>query len=238
VRLEIPELFREVIEETAIQARGSEFVDQSSGVSVRLTITLLENLASNLERRGLATGDTRVYARLVDLRTALSAVTGKIELVYEGEQEGAETVARHVLGKAVRRVFLDRFPEVHTRGRRRLPRDPLEDPDEERPRAEAPPTSPAVYQAIVQWFSSGNTLDLSDDTPFDEHLASLKAVTGLEECVRTHVNVSTAGELAGVMELVLDRLHQCSLLSKQDADTGVGYRDMIGAMFQQMEGIE
>ena len=94
-----------------------------------------------------------------------------------------------------------------------------------------------VYQPIVQWFS-GNTLDLGDDTPFDAHLAALRSVTGLEECARTHVDVGTAGELAFVMELVLDGLHQCSMLAKEDGETGVGYRDMIGAMFRQMEGIE
>jgi magnesium chelatase subunit I len=236
----LPPLFREIVEETAVQARESEFVDQASGVSVRLTITLLENLVSNLERRGLVTGDKKVYPRIVDLRTALSAVTGKIELVYEGEQEGAETVARHVLGKAVREVFQREFPEVHAKGKRR-PMRSLEDleemENEPRPRT-GPSASSAAYQSIVQWFSGGNTLDLGDDTPFDEHLAALRSVSGLEECARTHHPTETAGELAGVMELILDGLHQCSMLAKEDDDHGVGYRDMIGAMFRQMEGID
>jgi magnesium chelatase subunit I len=243
VELVVPELVRRIIEEAAGQARESEFVDQNSGVSVRLTITFLENLLSNMERRGLALGEKKVYPRLVDLRSALTAVTGKIELVYEGEQEGPETVARHILGKAVREVFLDRFPAVHPKGRRRQ----LLDDDEEMPmpgaeRIPAPPPRPGppdakVYQPIVQWFSQ-RTLDLGDDTPFDDHLAALRSVAGLEECARTHVEVSAAGELAFVMELVLDGLHQCSMLAKEDGETGVGYRDMIGAMFRQMEGIE
>jgi magnesium chelatase subunit I len=228
----IPDVFREIIEETAIQARASEFVDQSSGVSVRLTITFLENLVSNVERRGLALGETRVWPRLVDLRSALSAVTGKVELVYEGEQEGAETVARHILGKAVRQVFLRRFPGVHPEGRRRR-RDPDAEPTPKPPRDES-------YAPIVQWFSSGRTLDLADDTPLDEHLAALRRVNGLEDCVARFVEPGPAsdGELAGWMELVLDGLHQCSLLAKEDADHGVGYRDMIGAMFQQMDELE
>ncbi len=240
VTVVLPPLFREIVEETAIQARDSEFVDQASGVSVRLTITLLENLVSNLERRGLVTGDRKVYPRIVDLRTALSAVTGKIELVYEGEQEGAETVARHVLGKAVREVFLRNFPEVHAKGKRR-PMRSLEDFEEEQDAPPVPRTGPqassATYQPIVQWFS-GNVLDLSDETSAEEHLAALRTVSGLEECARTHYETQTAGELAGVMELILDGLHQCSMLAKEDEDHGVGYRDMIGAMFRQMEGIE
>jgi magnesium chelatase subunit I len=242
VELVIPELARHIIEEAAGQARESEFVDQNSGVSVRLTITFLENLLSNMERRGLALGEKKVHPRLVDLRTALTAVTGKIELVYEGEQEGPETVARHILGKAVREVFLDNFPAVHPKGRRRHLLDEDDDTPPGAERAPAPPPRPGqpdakIYQPIVQWFSS-RTLDLGDDTPFDDHLAALRSVTGLEECTRTHVDVSTAGELAFAMELVLDGLHQCSMLAKEDGETGVGYRDMIGAMFRQMEGIE
>lgn len=237
VELVIPDLARRIVEEAAAQARESEFVDQNSGVSVRLTITFLENLLSNMERRGLATGDAKVYPRIVDLRTALTAVTGKLELVYEGEQEGPETVARHILGKAVRTVFLEHFPPVHPEGRRRTVFEEDEERDP-RPAAQEPATPGAkVYRPIVQWFS-GNTLDVSDGTPSDEHLAVLRGVTGLEECVRAHSAVGTAGELAFVMELVLDGLHQCSMLAKEDADVTVGYRDMIGAMFRQMEGIE
>ncbi|NNE44540.1 MAG: magnesium chelatase [Gemmatimonadetes bacterium] len=243
VELVVPELARHIIEAAAAHARDSEFVDQNSGVSVRLTITFLENLLSNMERRALTTGDPKVYPRLVDLRTALTAVTGKVELVYEGEQEGAETVARHILGKAVREVFLQSFPEVHPKGRRRAFLEEHDEPGgpDAAPRpgsAGAPRSAPAAYAAITQWFGGGNQLDLSDETAFDDHLAALRSVPGLEECVRTHMEVRTAGELALVMELVLDGLHQCSLLAKEDGDTGVGYRDMIGAMFRQIEGIE
>ena len=232
VEIVIPSLFRVMIEETAVQARTSEFVDQSSGVSVRLTITFLENLVSNLERRALATGETRVWPRIVDLRTALSAVTGKVELVHEGEEQGAETVARHLLGKAVREVFLRNFPPVHAKSKRRRS-------FEEEADAPSPAATPAarVYEPIVQWFSGGRTLDLSDDTPFDEHLAALRAVDGLEELAKS-ISPPDPGELAGAMELIVDGLHQCSMLAKEDADNHVGYRDMIGAMFRQMEEIE
>jgi magnesium chelatase subunit I len=224
----VPDLFREVIEETAVQARQSEFVDQNSGVSVRLTITFLENLISNMERRALAQGEKKVYPRVVDLRTALTAVTGKVELVHEGEQEGAETVARHILGRAVREVFLRHFPEAHPKTRRRGG----DDPDR------APSKEAKVYAPIIQWFTQGNTLELSDDTSFEEHWESLQQVSGLKELVTSHLHLKGQGEIAGAMELVLDGLHQCSVLAKEEADGGVGYRDMIGAMFQQMEEID
>jgi len=237
IEVVIPELFREIIEEAAVQARSSDLVDQNSGVSVRLTITLLENLISNMERRGLTTGDKKVYPRLVDLRTALTAMTGKIELVYEGEQEGPETVARHILGRAVRDVFLDKFPQVHSPSRRRRRTGFEEEEDDVAPIPATPPAATA-YAPVVQWFAGGRRLDISDETPFDEHLAGLREVDGLEELARTHLAPATAGELAAAMELVLDGLHQCSMLAKEDEDSGVGYRDMIGAMFRQMEGIE
>jgi magnesium chelatase subunit I len=233
IEVVVPPLFRDIIEETAVQARGSEFVDQSSGVSVRLTITLLENLVSNLERRGLAGGEKRVWPRIVDLRTALSAVTGKVELVHEGEEQGAEAVARHVLGKAVREVFQRRFPPVHAKSKRKRGFDP-EAGEPERPEAGSPTR---VYEPIIHWFSAGRTLELSDQTGFAEHLGALRSVDGLEECAR-RAGPDDDGELAGLMELVLDGLHQCSMLAKQDADSRVGYRDMIGAMFRQMEEIE
>jgi magnesium chelatase subunit I len=225
----VPHLFREVIEETAVKARESEYVDQNSGVSVRLTITFLENLISNMERRGLASGEAKVFPRIVDLRTALTAVTGKVELVHEGEQEGAETVARHILGKAVREVFLRHFPDAHPKTKRRGAEDPDRAPAAKEAKAYAP---------IIQWFSQGNTLEISDDTPFEEHWKSLHQVPGLHDLVKSHLPLKARGEIAGAMEFVLDGLHQCSVLAKEEGDGGVGYRDMIGAMFQQMEGID
>src|SRR5262249_832485 len=99
VKVKVPSFLRELIEEVAIQARRSEYVDQNSGVSARLPIALLENVISNAERRGLVTGERAVMARVCDLGHAVTAVSGKVELVLEGEQEGAMNVARHLLGK-------------------------------------------------------------------------------------------------------------------------------------------
>ena len=93
IEIHVPAFLREAIEEVAFQARKSEFVDQGSGVSVRLTIALLENVVSNAERRAITQGRSREVARVSDLFAALSAVTGKIELVFEGEREGPSSVA-------------------------------------------------------------------------------------------------------------------------------------------------
>jgi len=105
VEVVMPRYFHELIEEIAIQARQSEYVDQSSGVSARMTIALLENLTSNAERRGLKLGEAKVYPRLADLQGSVSAISGKIELVFEGEQEGPLNVARHLIGRGVKSLF-------------------------------------------------------------------------------------------------------------------------------------
>src|SRR5262249_53305529 len=94
----IPDSFRLLVEEVAIAARESDLVDQTSGVSARVAIAALELLTSNLERRALATGDDPATPRLCDLPMLLPAITGKVEMVYEGEQQGMEVVARKLIG--------------------------------------------------------------------------------------------------------------------------------------------
>src|ERR1700730_9076134 len=108
----LPDAFRLLVEEISFAARESDLVDQSSGVSARVAISALELLASNLERRALSSGDASVYPRLCDLQMLLPAITGKVEMVYEGEQQGAEVVARRLIGQAVKKAFDGRFPEV------------------------------------------------------------------------------------------------------------------------------
>src|SRR5262249_57616444 len=108
----MPEEGGVLVEEISLAARESDLVDQSSGVSARVAISALELLASNLERRSLATRDNPVYPRLSDLQMLLPAITGKVEMVYEGEQQGAEVVARRLIGQAVKKIFDKRFPEV------------------------------------------------------------------------------------------------------------------------------
>src|SRR5207253_6643096 len=114
--IEVPAYVRELVEQIAFVARQSELVDQSSGVSARLTISAMELLQSNLERRAALTGDNYVFPRLSDLAMLLPAITGKVEMVYEGEQQGAEVVARKRIGTAVAKLFESKFPQVERAG--------------------------------------------------------------------------------------------------------------------------
>jgi len=224
VEVRVPSFLRELIEEVAIQARKSEYVDQNSGVSARLTIALLENVVSNAERRGLVTGEKKVVTRVCDLQAAVSAVSGKVELVLEGEQEGAMNVARALLGKGVKAVFSQRFPDafkprrVRTRGA-------------QPPAEEAESQAAAEYRPVLEWFSSGHHLELGDDLPQPEYVKALAGVKGLPELAARYLEPRDADEHAVAMELVLEGLHQSSMLSRERTDTGrTGYKDMLKQM--------
>jgi len=224
VDVRVPSFVRELIEEVAIQARKSEYVDQNSGVSARLTIALLENVVSNAERRGLVTGEKKVVTRVCDLQAAVSAVSGKVELVLEGEQEGAMNVARALLGKGVKAVFSQRFPDAfkprRARGRGAQP-----------PSEESESQAAAEYRPVLEWFSSGHHLELGDDLPQAEYAKALASVKGLPELAARYLEPRDADEHAVAMELVLEGLHQSSMLSRERTDTGrTGYKDMLKQM--------
>lgn len=217
VEVQVPAALREAIELVAFEARASEFVDQASGVSARLSIAMLENVISNAERRALRAGEAEATARPADLFTAISAVTGKVELVYDGEREGIGAVAAALVGKALGEAFTRVFPDGYA-----------EDEGDAG-------TSAPVYDAILGWFRSGGTLDLDDTAGDAEHLARLGEVTGLRELVERTASPASDGELAALMELVLEGLHQGSLLSRDDdGPNRRQYGDMLAQMARSL----
>jgi len=229
---EIPDLFRELVEEIAFAARASEFVDQSSGVSARMPISAVEILASNLERRGLINGERRVSPRLCDLPATLPAITGKVEMVYEGEQQGAEVVAKRLIGTAVKKLFDSKFPAPDA-GRPTERRRQESDEEEEtgpvrRTRiAPAPEKVHPLYEPIVSWFAAGNRITLSDDTRFAEHVETLQSVPGLKKAVEEHFSPASPEELAIGMELVLEGLTQHLKIAREDLDSKISYTEML-----------
>ncbi len=219
----VPAFMRELVEEVAIQARKSEYVDQNSGVSARLPIALLENLISNAERRGLVTGESSVVARICDLQQAVSAVSGKVELVLEGEQEGALNVARALLGRGVKSLFGQRFPDAYKprRGRRTAA---------ESAGTEAEVTS-SEYRPVLEWFASGHHVSIADDMPQGDFARQLGSVRGLSALVEKYLAPKTPEESAVGMEFVLEGLHQNSMLSRERADGAkTSYKDMLKTM--------
>ncbi|HVP15654.1 MAG TPA: hypothetical protein VMS88_08920 [Terriglobales bacterium] len=222
IEVEVPPFMRELVEEVAIQARKSEYVDQNSGVSARLPIALMENLISNAERRGLVTGERRVTTRICDLQQAVSAVSGKVELVLEGEQEGALNVARALLGRGVKALFAQRFPDAYKprRGRRST----------EASAADAEVTS-SEYRPVLEWFAGGHHVSIGDDMPQADYTKQLGAVRGLSALAEKYLGSKSPEEAAVGMEFVLEGLHQNSMLSRERADgSRTSYKDMLKTM--------
>ena len=240
-RIEIPDYVRELVERVAFVARDSELVDQSSGVSARMTISALEVLRSNLERRAARTGEKFVFPRLTDLAMLLPAITGKVEMVYEGEQQGPEVVARKLIGTAVMELFAARFPAME-RPSQRLERErnrgygefdgenePRQKKKSPRPNPSAPPVvaGSTDYEPIVAWFAEGNRVLLSDEQTFEDYFAQLRAVPGLEDIATTYFKPSHEAEMAFAMELILEALHQSLRLYREDLDSTITFSEMM-----------
>lgn len=213
----IPYYMKEIIELTAHEARRSEFVEQKSGVSARMTISAMENLVSNAERRSIINDENIIFPRITDLGAVLPGMTGKIELVFEGEQEGPVKVSRALIGKSVREIFRKYFP------------DPLQ---KKRRQGEQKDTSLSdPYAEIVKWFEAGNYIELNDDMKFEDYFNTLKRVDGLEKTVKKYIKtIENDYELASMMEFMLDGLHNNSKIAKDELDDSVSYKDMVGAM--------
>ncbi|MBK8909972.1 MAG: magnesium chelatase [Chlorobi bacterium] len=213
----MPEYIEQIVEMVAMQARRSEFVDQGSGVSARMTISTMETLISNAERRAIINGDEMVVPRIVDLQHSLTGITGKVELVFEGEQEGPLKVARALIGKAVRQVFAAYFPNPLERPRRSEKGEALADP----------------YAAILNWFTEGNALELGDMMTFVAYQKELERVPGLRDLTLRHLKINRGNpwEVATGMEFVLDGLHQNSKIAKEEFDGRTSYKDLVGTIF-------
>jgi magnesium chelatase subunit I len=215
VEVRIPRFMREIVEEVAIQARQSEHVDQASGVSARLPISATEILVSNVERRRITTGDRSPVPRLCDLFALLPAITGKLELVFEGEQEGPTIVATRLIGEAIKSVFLRYFPPVHQDRKTGGSAEPL-------------------YEKVQSWFTAGNAVTVTDHLPVDPERAALRAIPGLRELADKYLPTSSEEEAGAVMELILEGLHQHSVLSREGLNGSARYGDMLTRMMQDM----
>lgn len=213
----VPGFVREILEEVAFQARDSEYVDQSSGVSARVSISAYESFLSNIERRAISNGGHPAFPRLCDIYSIIPAVSGKIELVYEGEQEGPAIVSQNLIGLAINEVFLKHFPKpTREKG---TPDRPVENP----------------YEAITDYFSSGKKLEISDDMSDKEYQDCLLSVSGLDKVVESNFATSDPKEQLLRMEFVLEGLHHNNIIARETEDSVIRYTDMFSDMLKGME---
>ncbi len=210
--VEVFEMHQDLLEFVAFEARESEFVDEKSGVSARLSISGLENLVSTAERRMILNDDISTTTRVTDFWGVIPAITGKVELVYEGEQEGPYNVAMHLLSGAIKEIFLENFPapEEIEKG---IDRDP--------------------YGTIKAWFADGNQIEILNNDSEKEYRNKLDSVIGLSKLVNTQ-NIAPDQKYA-FMELVLHGLSELEMISKSFLNNTISFSDPFKGMFDELE---
>lgn len=211
----IPELIKDLVEHIAFAARESEFVDEKSGVSARLTIAAMENLVSTAERRALINNEKQTIVRISDFAGVFPAITGKIEMVYEGEQEGPMRVAQNILDKAIRNLFVHYFPNP-TKVKKKKGQQEEKN----------------IYNEVQKYFESGNVLDILTDASDAEYAKTLNSVNGLKDLIIHNASLNIQrSSLHTWMEFVLHGMAAYSLLSKFQLETGNKFSDITSAMF-------
>jgi len=228
--VDLPEFIREIVEEITVEARKSEFVDQASGVSARMSIAALEALTSNAEKRALFTGERDATARICDVYATLPALTGKVELVYEGEQQGVVAVGKRLIGAGIKKVFARSFPAAYPTKNPKGKRRPGQ-PEPESP----PPEDDSPYQEIIRWFAKGNVVDIHDTMATAAYAQELERVPGLGKLAMDHMKVESKNHEPIAMELLLEGLYQNSLIAKEELDHGVVYKDILKTLFESIE---
>jgi len=206
----VPQLLRDLIEQVAFEARASEFIDKKSGVSARLTISAYENLVSSAERRLIINNESKTWARIGDFLGIIPSITGKIELVYEGELEGPAKVASNLIGKAIKTILPTLFP----------------DPEKSKKGKEK-----NAYNTITAWFADGNRLELQETLSKDTYEKALLSVPGLKAMIEKTFGKESKDQQFLLMEFLLHGLAEYSMLSKNFLDTGFEFGDMFQSLF-------
>lgn len=215
----ISDLVKRLVEQVAFEARSNEYVDKKSGVSARLTIAAFENAVSSAERRAIMHNEKSTQVWISDLTGIIPSITGKIELVYEGEQEGPYEVALNLLNKSIRNQFIQYFPNPELTKKRKTNKKSAEEPVVENP-----------YKLITAWFDGGNQLDLLLEMKDADKIASLYKVDGLYGVVKKHYPHANENESALLMEFVLHGLAAFSMINKKMIDGKIEFKDLMGSI--------
>jgi magnesium chelatase subunit I len=213
-KVQMSDLIKRLIEQISFEARSSELVDKKSGVSARLSISAFENAVSSAERRALINKENNTQVWISDMIGLIPSITGKIELVYEGEQEGPYQVAMNLLDKAIRSQFIQYFPNPETLKKKRNQQGAEENP----------------YRAISSWFDKGNSLNLLFHTKDEDKIQQLYKVDGLHALVKKYFKQANEKDAALLMEFVLHGLAAFSMISKKILESRIEFKDLMGSM--------
>jgi magnesium chelatase subunit I len=197
----VPTLAKDLLEQIGFEARESEYVDSKSGVSARMSITAFENLLSTAERRSLLTGEEKTSVRLSDFVGVIPAITGKVELVYEGEQEGAEAVAQLLIDNAIRTLFTTYFPKVE-----KLEKKSIDGP----------------FSQITDWFlEDDGFLEITDESSDEAYAKNLNRINPLDQIIEKYQPDTKEEDLLFLKEFILWGLAVNKKLNKERFKTGV-----------------
>lgn len=206
--IKVPELAKDLLEQVVFEARESEYIDAKSGVSARLSISAFENLLSTAERRAILSGDDETMIRLSDFDGIIPAITGKVELVYEGEQEGAQVVAENLIKKAIKSLFPTYFPEIKK----------LEKQSDESP-----------YDEIISWFfNADEDFELLEDFTDAQYKNELDKIGPLDDFLQEHQPNMNISDAYFVKEFLLWGLVEFKKLSKYRFAEGTQFKDPYG----------
>ena len=211
--IHVPELAKDLLEQIGFEARKSEYVDAKSGVSTRMSITAFENLISSAELRLLINQDSNTTIRMSDFLGIITAINGKIELVYEGEQEGASEVAYHLISSAIKSLFPVYFPKI----------EKLEKPNEEGP-----------YDQLLGWFFKENELFIEDDLDEKNYQKSLDAIPAIKKIMKKYQSELDEKDYCFMVEFLLWGLEAHQKLNKLRTFEGIQFKDSLGSFINRL----
>ncbi len=212
-QIHVPELAKDLLEQIGFEARKSEYVDAKSGVSTRMSITAFENLISTAERRLLITHDSKTSIRMSDFLGVITAINGKIELVYEGEQEGAGEVAYRLISSAIKSLFPLYFPKI----------EKLEKPNEQGP-----------YDDLLAWFFKENELFVEEDSDEKNHQKSLDSIPVIKKIMKKFQSELDANDYYFMVEFLLWGLEANQKLNKLRTFEGIQFKDSLGSFINRL----
>jgi magnesium chelatase subunit I len=211
--IHIPELARDLVEQIGFEARNNEFVDNKSGISARMSITAYENLLSTAEHRCISSGSSKTSIRFTDILGMTPSIIGKVELVYEGEQEGAAFVAERLIGAAAKTLFDEYFPAI-----KKLKHENDKDP----------------YDEVLQWFFEQSSFELMDDGSETEYETGLNSITALDKLINKYVPQIIEQDRLFMKEFILWALVEYKKLNKKRIGKGFEFKDSYGAYLSNL----